>query len=430
MKKRLFLSLAVILSLASGLLANGLNLNGFGARATAMGGAFVGLANDFTAVFFNPAGLAQLKKGTFGLAGEVLIPTSKYGLGEFSMETNRKYYPAGLVGYFQPIGDRIVVGVGAYSLSGLGTSWNNTGVEAATLTALGLPAAFLTPPGIQTYDWKSLIASISLSPSIAVRITDQVFFGATLNINYGFFKMDRWAGVMDLDPPMPDIYFNPGQQTLDVKGWGFGATFGLLVKPSDMFSLGLTFRTPSKMKMSGSLDMENMAVLGLATSSGTNMDVTSPLWIAGGIAVKPIDDLTLTFDAHYTNWKKVDTIPLVFDDPAWSVALAGQGLNMAWGDKVQLRGGVEYKMGDFAIRGGYYYDPAPAPNETLNVLVPSFTFNSVAGGFGYRSGGFIIDFCLEYLMGKDRTAAYSGENMAGAYEMNILVPIISLGFGW
>jgi len=242
--------------------------------------------------------------------------------------------------------------------------------------------------------------------------------------------MDRWAGVMDLDPPMPDIYFNPGQQTLDVKGWGFGATFGLLVKPSDMFSLGLTFRTPSKMKMSGSLDMENMAVLGLATSSGTNMDVTSPLWIAGGIAVKPIDDLTLTFDAHYTNWKKVDTIPLVFDDAAWSVALAGEGLNMAWGDKVQLRGGAEYKMGDFSIRGGYYYDPAPAPDETLNVLVPSFTFNSVAGGFGYRSGGFNVDVCLEYLMGKDRTAAPSGENMPGSYEMHILVPIISLGFGW
>ena len=428
MKKKLSLGLAVILSLTSGLLANGLNLNGFGARATAMGGAYVGLANDFTAVFWNPAGLAQLKKGTFGLTGEVLIPSSNYALGEFSMETNKKYYPAGLVGYFRPIGDRVVVGVGAYSLSGLGTSWNNMGVEAAMLAAQGLPAAFLTPPGIQTYEWESLVASISLSPSIAIRITDQIFFGATLNINYGFFKMDRWAGVMDLE--VPDIYFNPGQQTLDVNGWGFGATFGLLVKPSDMFSFGLTFRTPSKIKMSGSLEMENMSVLGLATSSGTKMDVTSPTWIAGGVAVKPVADLTLTFDVHYTNWEKVDTIPLVFDDAAWSVALAGEGLYMAWGDKVQIRGGAEYKMGDFSIRGGYYYDPAPAPDETLNVLVPSFTFNSVAGGFGYRSGGFNVDVCLEYLMGKDRTAAPSGENMPGSYEMHILVPIISLGFGW
>ncbi len=62
-------------------------------------------------------------------------------------------------------------------------------------------------------------------------------------------------------------------------------------------------------------------------------------------------------------------------------------------------------MGNFAIRGGYYYDPAPAPDETLNILVPSFNFNSIAGGFGYKSGGLSIDFALEYLMGKDRTVS-------------------------
>src|SRR5512143_3591146 len=70
--KKTFVGLALVLTLASGLLANGLNLNGFGARAAAMGGAFVGLADDYTAVFWNPAGLAQLKKPTFGLTGTFL----------------------------------------------------------------------------------------------------------------------------------------------------------------------------------------------------------------------------------------------------------------------------------------------------------------------------------------------------------------------
>jgi long-chain fatty acid transport protein len=110
------------------------------------------------------------------------------------------------------------------------------------------------------------------------------------------------------------------------------------------------------------------------------------------------------------------------------VALAGESLDLAWANKIQLRGGVEYAFGDFAIRGGYYYDPAPAPDETLNVLIPSFTFNSLAGGFGYRSGGFIIDVGFEYLMGQKRTVAAG--MMPGIYEMKILVPVISLGFGW
>ncbi len=105
--KKISVGLAVILVLASGLLGNGLNLNGLGARAASMGGAFVGLANDFTAVFWNPAGLALLTNRTFGLTGNLLAPKSKYFLNSsFDMKTKNEYYPAGLIGYFQPIGGR------------------------------------------------------------------------------------------------------------------------------------------------------------------------------------------------------------------------------------------------------------------------------------------------------------------------------------
>jgi len=143
--KKISIGLAVILALASGLMGNGLNLNGFGARAASMGGAFVGLADDFTAVFWNPAGLALLSKGTFGLTGDLLVPKSNYLLNpSFDMKTKNKYYPAGLVGFFQPIGDRVVVGLGAYTLSGLGTDWNNTGFE--TALAYPTPPTFFTPP--------------------------------------------------------------------------------------------------------------------------------------------------------------------------------------------------------------------------------------------------------------------------------------------
>ena len=60
--------------------ANGLNLNGLGTRAQAMGGAFVGIANDFSAVFWNPAGAAGFRKATFGFFATDLIPTATYRL--------------------------------------------------------------------------------------------------------------------------------------------------------------------------------------------------------------------------------------------------------------------------------------------------------------------------------------------------------------
>jgi long-chain fatty acid transport protein len=433
--KTLLLALLVVLLSTSGLLANGLNLNGFGARAASMGGAFVGLADDFTAVFWNPAGLAQLKKGTFGLTGDLLIPTGTYTLDTFSMQTNTKYYPAGLIGLFQPIGDRIVVGLGAYTLSGLGANWNNTGLEAALVYPY--PTTIFTPP-IEPYDWNSMIGSIVVSPAIAVKITDQIFFGATFNASYGFFKVNEWGEftTIPLDPP---VLLNFGQATLDVKGWGFGATFGILFKPNDMVSFGVTYRTPSTFKLSGTESVENLALIGpfiqgsptIPDTSNVKMNVTSPMWIAGGVSLKPVKSLTLDFDLQWTNWKKINQLAVLFEDPVWNaIGKTEQDMAFNWADKLQIRGGLEYKIGDFALRGGYYYDPAPAPDETMNILIPGFTYNTITVGAGYHKGGFGLDLGFEYLMGEDRTIAPSEDNIPGFYQFHILVPEISLTFGW
>ena len=55
-----------------------------------------------------------------------------------------------------------------------------------------------------------------------------------------------------------------------------------------------------------------------------------------------------------------------------------------------------------AIRFGYYYDPAPAPDETLNILFPSSTNHVGTLGFGHSFGKYRIDAALEYLFGADR----------------------------
>jgi long-subunit fatty acid transport protein len=38
-----------------------------GARALGMGGAYTGIANDYSAIFYNPAGLGQIKRMEFNL---------------------------------------------------------------------------------------------------------------------------------------------------------------------------------------------------------------------------------------------------------------------------------------------------------------------------------------------------------------------------
>jgi long-chain fatty acid transport protein len=437
MTKKLCLGLAVILLMTTGLLANGMNLNGFGARAAAMGGAFVGLANDYTAVFWNPAGLALIQKPTFGLTGDLLIPTSHYTLGTYTQKTNSRYYPAGLIGYFQPVGDRVVVGLGAYTLSGLGADWNNTGLEAAMLAPYSLPPAAFTPV-VVPYKWESFIGAITIAPSIAVKLTDQVFFGATFNINYGFFKTHQWAQYTVIPTTIPILY-NFGQATMNVNGWGFGATLGLLVKPTDRVSFGLTYRLQSKMKLSGTSFVENLPGLGpylvgsptVPDTSPAKLDATSPMWLAGGLAVKPLTNLTCTFDLQWTNWKKLDVLRVTFQDPVWiAIGKSDQTMTLDWTSQLQVRGGLEYTVGNYAFRVGYLYDPAPAPDSTMNILVPSFTYNDITLGFGYKSGGLNFDLGVEYLMGRNRTITDPTADMPGFYKMKILVPLVSLSYGW
>ena len=64
---RVVFSVVILLCFLSSMaLANGLNLNSIGTRALAMGGAFVGLADDFSAIYWNPAGIAHFKQKHFG----------------------------------------------------------------------------------------------------------------------------------------------------------------------------------------------------------------------------------------------------------------------------------------------------------------------------------------------------------------------------
>ncbi len=428
--KRTLVFLVSLILVSSMALANGLNLNGIGARAAAMGGAFVGLADDYTAVYWNPAGLAFLNQKTFGLGGDAILPFAKYNMFDmFDMKSKSKVYPAGIAGYFHPINEQLVVGVGAYTPSGLGAAWSSTGYEQVAM-AVGYPDAVILNDPVESYRWESFLGAVTIAPTVAFRISDMVSIGASLNINYGIFNLWQWGGLAEYADP---YYFNLGQQTLKLKGWGFGATFGLLVKPSEKFSFGATFRTPSKIKLSGTTTIEHLDDLAAPTSSDTDLEVTYPMWIAGGIAFKPIPELTFTFDAQYTNWKKLDELTPTFQDPVWNLlpGFAEEAtFDLRWEDKIQWRGGVEYVFGNFAVRGGYYYDPTPTPGSTLTILIPGFDFNNITFGFGYHKDGFGLDLAFEYLMGKDRTVNLGEGVMPGIYEMYIFVPQVSITYGW
>ena len=67
-----FLAISLITVSAFG---GGMALSGIGAKAISMGGAFRGLADDATAMYWNPAGLANMEDISIDLGGTFIMPS-------------------------------------------------------------------------------------------------------------------------------------------------------------------------------------------------------------------------------------------------------------------------------------------------------------------------------------------------------------------
>ena len=413
--KNVLLVTILILGLTAGTFANGLNLNGMGTKAISMGGAFIGLADDFSAVYWNPAGLTQLKKTNFTLFSSFIIPTGtyEYAPAGIDMETESAVHIAPALSFFKPVSENLVIGLAAYATAGSGAEWNGSDlVPFNPMVQLG----DTTP-----YTWKSQVGALAISPVAAFKVGDSLSIGLSLNIIYGMIDMKR--------PAM-------GQYTEKLNGIGFGATIGLMYKLSDAFSFGLTYKTPFKVKAEGDATMSGMAAMQMPTESVATREVTWPMWLGGGIAIKPMDKLTITFDVQYTNWAKLDTIPMIFDEAIWKMDMGtgsledGSAFTLHWDDAIQIRGGMEYLLSDsFAIRAGYYNDPGPSPANTLNILLPSITYNVFCVGIGYKTEKMNLDIGFEYLDGTDRDAVMDiGEAMPGTHGMSMMVPTIAFTY--
>jgi len=88
---------------------------GFGLRATALGNAYIGVADDYSAIYWNPAGLAQITIGQFSTSiSNVKFQSDALFLGSNTSEsqTNTKFQSIGLVIPFPVVRGSFVMALG------------------------------------------------------------------------------------------------------------------------------------------------------------------------------------------------------------------------------------------------------------------------------------------------------------------------------
>jgi len=181
MKRIAVASLALILVLSATALADGIGAfsafkNGIGARALAMGGAFVAVADDATAMLWNPSGLAQLEDTR--LTG---MSTDLYGLG---------------------ITHQFIGAVTTFANLGIGLGWERASIDGQIVDEGGVIG------GAFTWVEQAIVGSL------ATNVLDVAMAGA----NVKYYLADDGLGE---------------------GATGFGFDLGLLVSLGDMFVIGV-----------------------------------------------------------------------------------------------------------------------------------------------------------------------------------------------
>jgi long-chain fatty acid transport protein len=373
-----------------------------GTRALGRGGAFVAGVDDLSAQYYNNAALIRLKRPQAYL--------NITGVDQYVRFQRKDYDSAGtLVTTYDPIENQAPLLV----IPSFGVS-NSFGLE-KTVFAFGFyppyaPDMDYPVDGAQRYTLvDSLVWQLYAGPSVAHRFTDWLTVGVglvwTLVRAEEQLVISTCADATDEDSACAE---SPTQEIMiSMQAWDparFTGSLGVLIEPKPWLSVGLSALPPIKVKGKGSLtatfNEEHVFLSQLDGSEFTDDDITlnltMPMIVRGGVAVRPSDKAEIELASVYQGWRIVDDI-VVSDvnltlSPSPDSTFVTEDIVVT--DDVVLPAGYEDSFsfrlgGDYDIspsitaRAGGYFEMSAVPAATQGVAVVD------GDKFGYGLGATI-----------------------------------------
>jgi len=387
-------------------LAGGFQINEQGAKALAMGNAFTGVANNPSAIFFNPAGITQLQ-GTQFMAGVSLIaPSTKFtgptpATTEWEME--KQIFTPFDVYITHQFSENWYAGLSVNNQYGLGTKWPSEWIGNQLAVDTEIKSFFFTPV-------------------VAYRFSDQFSLSAGAVITY--------ADVKIINHTIHPLTMQPTVEiNLEGNKIGYGFSAALMYKPVQQISLGLSYRSEVKFDFEGTATSTPAGFthpLLQAYIPFPNGDITAPLTtpqnITLGVGFTPSSVLTLAADFQYVGWSSYDKLEITFNNYDLSPTTPGvQNVRSAdrnYENTFIIRGGAEYKTSDvFALRAGVFFDKNPVKTEYVEPILPDANRIGLNAGFGYMfTENFGVDVGYLLLLFQDREVTGSKFGFNGTYE--------------
>jgi len=385
--------------------AAGFAIYEWSARDFALGGATVGRADDPAALASNPAGITQLD-GIQVMAGVMPIKPMLTVVTDgksFESDDDSVFFPPHFYATWK-VNDRYSLGLGTFSRFGLGTKFDD--------------------------DWQgrynsyeATIESVSINPNMAVKVTDEL--SAAFGVEAMYLNFSQKKKLRYRNPFVEGAYLNlpDGDAHLEADGMGYGFNMALHYQPCPYAKLGLSYRSPISMKVTGDADFSDIsqpyAGFGIQVYPDTSASgvVTLPDSFAFGVAMYPMEKLSVEVGAVYTLWSKYDELKINFGDQLNSADPSTDQTTSEknWDDVWRLNIGVEYAMLDWLdLRLGYVWDQSPAKDETIDYLLPDSDRQMFSGGLGFHMDNWAVDMSYSYLLFEERDI--DGRLADGVYD--------------
>jgi len=295
-----------------------------GLKGMGMGNSLTGIADDASAVYFNPAGLAFGEKNSWSAELYLFyapIFKHEYSANSITDESNKPVYIPSF--FISKTYDSWAFGFGAYvPYAGGGTAYDD----------------FQGTP----YDLESFAAWYALTPTVAYKFSPNFSVGVGLSLYAG--QMERKF----FDPTLSVLVENEYDGTA-----GYGAHIGFLYKPTRELSIGFIARGEIPIEMDG-----EMKIAG--TKFDSEVDFTLPSSFSLGFGYQPNSKIMIGLSFYYYLYGDTDKITIkagvaereekTYYKNCWDVGL-----------------GIEYKINDeLDIRAGLKFDQSATKDKGLN----------------------------------------------------------------
>lgn len=436
---------------------NGMDMEGYGPVATALGGASFAYDNGTAAVINNPATLAWLKTDArldlaLGVLGPNITDTSPTGIAADSTATSF-FMPA--FGYTRRHGD-LVYGLAVFGQGGMGTeykaqSWRGLGYNLVNRTEVSVGRAII-PVAYKVNDRLNIGATadfIWAGMDLQMAMTGGQFFDLVDPTSQRSGRasgsiIQSFGQIMASLPPGSGVdyaYFNFSNDnafTGAARGYGNAAKIGLTYEATDKLTLGLTYHTATSigdLKASGAnlafqLIVAGMGPMAQELSGDIRVnDFEWPAMLGGGLAYRPNSQWLLVADLRQVFWADVMSqfsMTFTADGAATNGPFANQTLDanlyQSWDDQTIIQLGAAYAYSDaLTLRIGFNHGKNPVPNGFLNGLFPAIVETHFTGGFGYeiderRS----VDFSITYALEAEETSGYNEKLTHGQLNAQIM----------